>query len=418
LVGKALLIRGARQLVTLRGPSGPRRGASLRELSIVEDGSVLVLDGVIAEVGPTRRVENLARARGAELLDAAGRVVMPGLVDCYAHLVSGPPRLSDWEARLASPPERELGVWERAVAAGVAAVRDTPSGRLEYQARRVVAAMVRHGTTTVESRSGYGLDETGEVKSLRVASRLDGGPVDVVRTFFGARTVPGEYSGRSEEYLAWIEGELLPKTRRRGLAEFVDVACGERAFGYEAARGYLDRARALGFRLRVRGSAALAVETGAISVSGVEAPLAFDAERLARSATIAVLTPGAAFYSGSRRSPARTLIEYGAAVAVATGHDSVLCPTVSLPAVLSIACTELRMTPGEALSSATINAAHALGRAQRCGSLECNKYADIVLLNAGDYRELPFRFGSNLVHMTIKRGEIIYREGDVVWGEG
>ncbi len=408
-------MRGARQLITLRGPSGPRRGPALRELSIIEDGSLLAVNGVIADVGPTRRVENLAQARGAQIIDATGCVVLPGLVDCYAHLVSGPPRLAEWEIRIASPPEREPGVWERALAAGVAAVRDTASGRLEHQARHVVAAMARHGTTTVEGRSGYGLDETGEAKLLRVAARLDGAPVDVVRTFFGARAVPAEFSGRSEEYLEWLGRELLPKIRRRGLADFVDVACGDRAFGYEAARRYLDRAAGLGFRRRVRGNACLAVETGAASVSGVEAPLAFDAERLARSATIAVLTPGAAFYSGSRRSPARTLIEHGAAVAVATGHDSVLCPTVSLPAVLSIACTELRMTPAEAVSSATINAAHALGRAGQCGSLECNKSADILLLNAGDYRELPFRFGSNLVRMTIKRGEIIYREGNVSW---
>jgi imidazolonepropionase len=410
-----LLVRGARQLLTLRGPSGPRRGQALNELGIVEDGVLLISDGVISQVGPARRVENLAEARGARELDATGRVVMPGFVDCYAHLVSGPPRLPEWEARLAAIPEREHSVWEQALSAGVEAVRATPSGRLEHQARRVVAAMIRHGTTTVEARSGYGLDETGEFKTLRVAARLDGAPIDVVRTFFGARTVPAEFSGRAEEYLEWLGGEMLGKVHRRGLASYVDVSCGERAFPHDAARQYLERARALGFRLRVRGSAALAVEMGAVSASGIETPLAFDAERLAASSTIAVLTPGVAFHSGSRRSPARTLIEHGAAVATATGQDSVLCPTVSLPAVLSIACTELRMTPAEAVSSATINAAHALGRGARCGSLEYNKDADIILLNAGDYRELPFRFGTNLVHMTLKRGAIVYEEGAIAW---
>lgn len=412
-----LLVRGARQLLTLRGPSGPRRGSALRELAIIEDGALLIENGVIVEVGASRRVENLAKARGAEVIDATGRVVMPGFVDCYAHLVSGPPRLLEWEMRLTAPPEREPGVWERAMAAGVAAVRETPGGRLEHQARRVVAAMIRHGTTTVEARSGYGLDETGEFKSMRVANRLSAGPIDLVRTYFGARAVPPEFVGRGEEYLAWIRETVLEKVRRRRLAEFVDVSCGERAFPYEAARRYLEQARLCGFRTRVRGSVSLALEAGAVSVSGVEAPLAFDAERLAQSATIAVLTPGAAFYSGSRRSPARTLIEFGAAVAVATGYDSVLCPTVSLPAVLSIACTELRMTPAEAITAATFNAAHALGRAAWCGSLEINKDADLLMLNAGDYRELPFRFGSNLIHMTIKRGAVIYQEGDIAWPE-
>ncbi len=255
----------------------------------------------------------------------------------------------------------------------------------------------------------------GELKSLRVARALAGGPVDVVRTFFGARTVPAEFAGRPAEYLEWLGGEMLVTVQRRGLAEFVDVACGERAFGYEASKAYLQRAAGLGFGCRVRGSAALAVETGASSVSGVEAPLAFDAERLASSPTIVVLTPGAAFHSGSRRSPARTFIEHGVAVAVATGHDSVLCPTLSIPMVLSIACAELRMTPAEALTAVTINAAHVLGCAGRAGSLEQGKDADLLLLNAGDYRELPFRFGSNLVHRTIKRGEIVYEEGNVAW---
>ena len=387
----------------------------MRDLGIIEDGALLISGGVITNVGSTRRIENLAEARSAEVIEAAGRVVMPGFVDCYAHLVSGPPGLAEWEMRIAAAPEREHGAWERALAAGVEAVRATPAGRLEHQARGVVAAMIRHGTTTVEARSGYGLDETGEIKTLRVAARLDGAPIDVVRTFFGARAVPAEFAGRGEEYLTWLEAEMLPKIRKRGLAGFVDISCGDRAFSPELARRYLDRARALGFRFRVRGSPALAVETEALSVSGIETPLAFDAERLARSGTIAVLTPGTAFHSGSRRAPARTLIEHGVAVAVATGHDSVLCPTVSLPAVLSIACTELRMTPAEAISSATINAAHALGQAPRCGSLEYNKDADIILLNADDYRELAFRFGSNLIHRTIKRGMIVYEEGAIAW---
>ncbi len=414
---KTLLVRGARQLVTLRGPSGPRRGPALRDLSIIEDGALLIAGGVITNVGPTRRVENLAEARSAEVIDATGRVVMPGLVDCYAHLVSGPPRLAEWETRIAAAPEQKRGVWEAALAAGVATVRATPAGRLEHQARRVVAAMIRHGTTTVEGRSGYGLDEAGEIKTLRVAAKLDGSPVDVVGTFFGARAVPAEFAGRGEEYLDWLGGEMLAKVRKRGLAEFADVSCGGRAFPPQAARRYLEQARTLGFRCRVRGSAALAIEAEAHSVSGVDAPLAGDAESLARSGAVAVLTPGAAFHAGSRRSPARTLVEAGAAVALATGHDSVLSPTLSLPAVLSIACAELRMTPAEAIVAATVNAAHTLGRAARCGSLEYSKDADVILLNAGDYRELPFRFGSNLVHTTIKRGAIIYKEGSIAWPE-
>lgn len=384
---------------------------------MIEDGALLIDGGVIASVGPTRRVENLAEARSADVIDATGRVVMPGLVDCYAHLVSGPPRLAEWETRITAAPAQEQEMREAALAAGVDAVRATPAGRLEHQARRVVAAMIRHGTTTVEGRSGYGLDEAGELKSLRVAARLDGAPVDVVGTFFGARSVPVEFSGRDEEYLNWLGDEMLAKVRKRQLAEFVDIAYGVRAFTPPGARRYLEQARALGFQCRVRDSAALAVEMGAVSVSGIDSPLAEDAHILGQSSVVAVLTPGAAFHAGRRRSPARNLIEHGAAVAIATGHDSILSPTLSLPAVLAIACAELRMTPAEAIVSATVNAAYALGRGARCGSLEYNKDADVLLLNAGDYRELPFRFGSNLVYTTIKRGAIIYTEGAIAWPE-
>ncbi|MBI4873898.1 MAG: amidohydrolase family protein [Acidobacteria bacterium] len=342
-----LLVRGARQLVTLRGSSGPRRGSALRELSIVADGAVLISDGVIMDVGATRRVENLAAARQAREIDASGRVVLPGLVDCCAHLVAGPLRL-------------------------------------EHEARRVLAAMVRHGTTTVEARDG-------ELKPLRVATRLNGSPLDVVRTFLATR----------------FEEDPLSKVHRRKLAEFVDVSCGDGAFLH------LEQARRLGFELRVRGSAALAVESGAVSVSGIDGAPPAEVERLAHSNTIAVLTPGTAFHGGGPRSPARAWLDQGVALAIATGYHPAQCPSPSLPMAVALACAELRLTPAEAIAAATINAAHALGCAARRGSLEYFKDGDLILLNAGDYRELPLRFGCNLVHMTVKRGAIIYREGTV-----
>ncbi len=419
---KNLLVRGARQLVTLRGPAGPRRGPALRDLAVIEDGALLISGGRITAVGPSRRVENLGEARQAEALDVYGHVVMPGFVDSHTHLVAGPPRLLDYEMRILGADDRRIAEASGGHMASLPALRAAGAAALRDQARRALEAFARHGVTTLEAKSGYGLDEAAEKRTLRVLAALDGDPLDIVPTYFGARAVPPEFAGRADDYIEWMTARMLPRIRKAKWARFVDACCDERAFSCEQARRYLGAARALGFSLKVQaerfsrtGGAWLGAELEAASVDHLVLAGERDADALARSATVATLLPGAAFHpGGGRQAPARMLIDRGAAVALATGYDAASSPTCSMPMMLSLASAQMRMTPSEAISAATINGAHAIRRADRCGSLEYGKDADLLVLNAADYRELPFRFGMNLVRMTIKRGEIIYREGKVL----
>ena len=417
-----ILLRGARQLLTLRGPAGPRRGTALGELGIVQDGAVLIRDGRIDDLGQGRRVENLASARGAREIDVTGRVVLPGFVDSHTHLTWGPPRLAGFEVSSGRRQPLDRAAMSRAALACAQTLRTSPSRTLERQARERLAMFVRHGTTTLEAQSG-GFDHTSDLKALRVLEKLTESPLDVTPTYCGAHALPSEYEGRAHEYVEWIISEMLPLVRRRRLAASADVWCGRGALSIDDARRYLVAARAAGFALRVHaeqfshdGGARLAVEVGAASAGHLQFADRDDIAILAQSSTIATLTPGAAFHLGlDRRPPGRALVDQGAAVALATDFSPVTSPTCSMPMVLSLACTDMRMTPAEAVSAATINGAHALGCADRVGSLEEGKYADLTVFDVPDYREIPYTFGVNLVSMTIKRGVVLYRRGDVEW---
>ena len=401
-----ILLHGARQLLTLRGPAGPRRGAGLEEMGIIQDGALLIREGRIFAVGQGRRVENLAEARDAVEIDATRRVVLPGFVDSHTHLISGPPRLAG-----------------EGLSSSVTAVRAIPSQTLERQARLLIGKFLRHGTTTLEAKSGYGLDRTGEMKSLRVLAKLGHSCPDVIPTYFGAHAVPPEYTVRPHEYVDWMCEAMLPLIRRRKLARFVDVCCGREAFRIDDARRYLESARDLGFGLKIQaeqfshsGGARLAVELGAISADHLVHADSADVALLARSSTIATLLPGPVFHLGlDRYAPAKDLIAQGAAVALATGYNPITSPTCNMQMVLSLACARMQMSPAQAIAAATINGACAIGCDDQVGSLESGKCADLTLFDVSDYREIPYHFGVNLVAMTMKRGKILYREQEVEW---
>lgn len=265
------------------------------------------------------------------------------------------------------------------------------------------------------------MDDTGELKILRVQARLRAAPMDVVSTFLCPRTLPAIYRGAAESYISWVCAELLPKIRRKGLARFADFVCDETVFSPEQSRQFLEAARALGFPLKVHagqfrgnGGVRLAVAMNAVSADHLDYADQRDVEVLAGSKTMAVLLPGSSFYLGSgRHAPARALIEAGAAVALATNLNPATSPTYNMQMVVALACMGLRMSPAEALCAATFNAACAIGCEQGVGSLEAGKTADLLVLNAADYREIPYHFGVNLVRMTMKRGVVIYREGAV-----
>jgi imidazolonepropionase len=416
-----LLIHSARQLVTLRGGAGPRRGTEMNRLQIIEDGAVLIEDEVIREVGPTRRLENLAPARKARTISAAGRVVIPGFVDSHTHLVSGPSQLGHEPGAAGPGVPRDA----RSVLPNVMTVRDTTSRRLLATASGVLRQCIAHGTTTIEAKSGYGLNAGGETKIARVLTKLGDMPIDVVPTFFAALVVPPEFEGRPEEYIRWVSEELLPAMHRRGLVRFVDGCCDAGAFTAEQLRPYYQAARTLRLPIKLHASqfaptdAAQLLESFAFSsVDHFEHLDAEGINRVARAATIATVTPAPSFFLGSRKyAPARQLIAAGVPVALASNYSRVTSPTYNMQLVMFLACRELGMTPAEALVAATINGAYAVKLGNRVGSLEPGKQADLLILNVGDYREVAFEFGINLVGVTIKRGAVLFDGSGVKWPE-
>ena len=369
---KVTLVRGARQLLTLRGPSGPRRGADLRNLGIIQDGAVLIADGLIVEVGPSRRLENLALARGAQEVDASGCVVLPGFVDGDVHLVKSAHEMSP--------------------------------RRLRILALRTVEEAVRCGTTAMEVKSGLGLTAAEALKILRVYALLRELPMTIVSTFLA-----GGVDAASRERLV-----------RRKLAEFIEIVCEAEA------RPLLALARQMNLGVKVgAGAIGLGVKLGAISVNKVVEVSERDAMLLRNSQTIATLSPAVVFHgeqeqeeqkqeeqkqeeqkqeeqkqeeqkNDERYAPARLLIDSGAAVTLASGAHQL---NMQIP--IAVACRCMHMTPAEAISASTINGAHAVGRAASIGSIEAGKSADLVILGIPDYRELPYHFGVNLVNLVL-----------------
>ena len=416
------LIRGARQLLTLQGSSAPRRGADLRNLGMIQDGSVLIADGLIREVGPTRRIENLAEARKAEEINAHGKVVLPGFIDSHTHLVSGPARLADYEMRLAGASTDQITQAGGGWTAIYRSMQELPLRTLEAQAWRIVRDTIRQGTTTLEARSGFGVTEAAETKILRTHAAVNHRLGNMVSTFMAAQSLPSELFVSNREYIDWVSTQLLPMVRRRRLAEFFDVSCEENGLTLLEARRLLVAAREQGFKLKLHagqywntGGAQLAVELGAVSLDHAIYLDQDDINALAQSRTVVNLLPGPIFYLGTQRyAPARKLIDRGAIVALATNYNPVTCPTHNMQMILALACTKMNMTPAEAIAACTINGAHAVGRADSIGSIEFGKHADLVMLNVPDYREIPYHFGVNLVDMTMKTGRVIYRASEVL----
>jgi len=360
---------------------------------------VLIRDGQIVEVGPTRRLENLAAARTAAEINAAGRVVLPGFVDCHTHLVfppAGVPNDQDRAARV---------------------VRSSTARRLVFRARAYLEAMARHGTTTVEVKTGCGPDESAEAKVLRVLSSLRTNPVDVVPSFLFR--LPASLNGSAGTAAEFVMTELLPKIRRRKVAQFADVAWDNDPNLAQYFDRFLSTAREMGFRCKIHADhqdPQRAIETAlrhrVVSIDHLEHATEAVAAALAGAGVIATLLPCAAFRHG-RAAPARALIDAGVAVALASNFNPHHTPTLNMQGVVTMACWRLGMSVAEALNAATYNGAHALGCADRVGSIEPGKSADLVLLNTSDYRDLAANIGTNLVHLTMKRGKVIYREGAV-----
>jgi imidazolonepropionase len=414
---RPLLIAHCRQLLTLRGPREARRGRQLAELGAVPDGAVLIHDGRVEAVGSTRSVERHPLARQAQKCSAKGFVVLPGFVDSHTHLIFPASRAEEYEQRIAGATYEQIARRGGGILSTVRKLRRTPAARLYQQAHAWLTEFAAHGTTTVEAKSGYGLNLAAEIKSLETIRRLHReGPVELVPTFLGAHVVPPEHHRRPARYVDLLVRRMIPTVAARGLAEFCDVFCDRGAFSPTQARLILTAARVCGMELRLHaeqlartGATRLAVQLHATSADHLERINRNDIRALARSRTICTLLPGTVFHLGkSRYAPARALMEAGAAVALATDFNPGTAPTVSMPMILSLACTQMQMTPAEAISAATVNAAHALRRADRLGSLEPGKQADLCAFELSDYREIPYYFGTHLCRWTLKQGRVIH----------
>jgi imidazolonepropionase len=418
-VSNSLLISGASQIVTLRG-RGPRRGSGLSQIGLIHGGAILVRDGLIAAVGPAARVEGLAASRKAERVDVGGRVVLPGFVDAHTHLIHAASRAEEYELRIRGASYEEIARKGGGILNSVKKLRAATADELKSRARGFLEQFAEHGTTTIEAKSGYGLDVTSELRILSLHKELDAEqPLEIVSTFLGAHVVPSEYratTGARRQYLELLEERLIPEVAQNGLAEFCDVFCERSAFSLSESRSVLQAGKARGLALRIHaeqlsstGATRMGIELGAASCDHLEYLKSADIRALGKSKTVATLLPGCDFHLGLERyAPARELIDAGAIVALATDFNPGTSPTLSMPMILSLACTQLRMTPAEAITAATINAAYSLGREKRIGSIEAGKQADIGVFEVADYREIPYYFGLNRCWMTMKRGDVVH----------
>jgi imidazolonepropionase len=418
-VADSLLITGASQLLTLRG-SGPRRGSSLSNPGIIKDGALLVRDGLIEDIGTRAEMESLPEARSAEKLDVGGRVVLPGFVDSHTHLIHAASRAEEYELKIEGASYEEIARKGGGILNSVKKLRAATSAALKERALGALKKFAGHGTTTLEAKSGYGLEVAGELKILGLHKELNAAqPVEIVSTFLGAHVVPTEYRGKAdgaERYIKLLSESLMPRIGEARLAEFCDVFCDRGAFTIEQAKRILQAGRQWGMSPRLHaeqltrtGAAQLAVQMKAASCDHLEQVNKSDMRALGKSETVATILPGCDFHLGLEQyAPARALIDAGAIVALATDYNPGTSPTVSMPMILSLACTQLRMTPAEAIAAATINAAYALRREKMIGSLEIGKQADLAVFEVADYREIPYYFGVNHCWMTVKRGRVIY----------
>jgi len=347
-------------------------------------------------------------------------VVLPGFVDSHTHLIHAASRAEEYELKIQGASYEEIAKKGGGILSSVKKLRAASSEALKSRARAALEEFASYGTTTVEAKSGYGLDTTSELKILGLQRELNREqPLEIVSTFLGAHTVPTEFRGKPNgpgRYIALLLEEMLPEVVNDGLAEFCDVFCDRGAFTREQSRRILSEGKQCGLAPRVHaeqlsrtGATQLAVELGAASCDHLEQVNAADIRALGKSRTVATLLPGCDFHLGWKQyAPARKLIEAGAVVALATDYNPGTSPTVSMPMILSLACTQLRMTPAEAIAAATINAAYALQREKKVGSLEAGKQADVAVFEVEDYREIPYYFGMHRCWMTVKSGEIIY----------
>jgi imidazolonepropionase len=405
-----LLIQNAAQLVTCASPGGPKRQEAMSDVGLIVDGAVAVADGKIVAVGLSTEV--CADHSARKTIDASGKVVCPGFVDPHTHVVFAGDRVAEFELRLKGASYMEIMAAGGGIVSTMSAVRGATIAQLVDETRPRLDAMLALGTTTVEVKSGYGLNTQSELNC------------DLVPTFLGAHTVPPEYKGRTDAYVDLVIQDMLPAAAAwhsnspfagQGRPLFCDVFCEANVFDLEQSRRVLEAGLALGLPAKIHadefrnlGGVAAAVALKAISADHLDVTPSAEIEALANSSTIAVVIPAVNFNFGSTHfANARAIIDAGAALALSTDINPGSAPCPSMPLVMAIACRYQKLLPAEALNASTVNAAYAVGLGNQLGSIEVEKQADFLLIDAPDYRHLAYQFGGNLVAGVVKKGRLV-----------
>ena len=415
---KNLIIKNASQVVTCSGFAG-KRGREMNDLHVIEGGTVVVTDGRISHV--LRAGEPLpVDEAGYTVIDATGKALLPGFVDPHTHFVFGGYREEEFSWRMRGDSYMEIMNRGGGIVNTTKATREASEDELFEVGRRRLDAMLRLGITTVEGKSGYGLDRDTEMKQLRVMRRLnEAHPADIVSTFMGAHATPAEWKGREDEFIDFNIREMFPLVAKEGLAEFADIFCEKDVFTIEQSRRYLQAAREQGFKLKIHadeivqfGGAELAGELHCVSADHLLQASDAGIRAMADAGVVATLLPLTAFSLRETFARGREMIDAGCMVALATDLNPGSSFSASVPLLFALACIYMKLSPEEAVTAFTINSAAAIDRADRIGSIDVGKQGDLVLLQFPSYKFLPYHVGMNIVDTVIKQGEVVVKNGE------
>ena len=410
-----LMIIHAAALTTSRG-SEAQAGKAMDTLEVIPDGALRIEEGTITAVGATDDVMAAGTTDGFTIIDAAGKAVLPGFVDSHTHFIFGGYRADEFAWRLQGKSYMEIMAQGGGIASTVKATRRTDLETLVERGRRRLDAMLGFGVTTVEGKSGYGLDRDTEIRQLEAMAVLNREhPLEIVPTYLGAHAIPGEYKARGDAYIDFIMATVLPELATRGLAEFCDVFCEDHVFSVAQSRRLLSRAKALGFKLTLHadeivalGGAELAAELGAVSADHLLQASDAGIQGMANAGVVATLLPITAFGLKEPYARGRFMIDQGCAVALATDFNPGSCFSNSIPLLMALATLHMGLSPEEALTAITLNGAAAIDRADRVGSLEVGKQGDAVILEYPSHRFMPYHLGVNIVEKVVKQGRLVF----------
>ena len=417
-----LIIKNIGKLVTMEGSFLPRTGKQMNELTILENAYIAVVEGKIFQVGTGEDYRELA-GESTIIDDASGMLVTPGLVDSHTHLVHGGSRENEFSKKLNGVPYIQILQEGGGILSTVNATKKATFDELYNKAKKSLDRMLEFGVTTVEEKSGYGLELDTEMKQLEVAHKLhENHPVDLVHTFLGAHAIPPEYKGNNEAYIRLLVEEIMPKVKELDLAEFCDVFCEEGVFSVEESEYILSKAKELGYKLKIHadeivpiGGAELAARLGCVSADHLMAASDEGLQDMSKKGVIANILPGTSFNLNKKSADGRKMIDMDVPVSLSSDYNPGSCPSENIQFVMQLGCLNLKMTPNEVLTAVTINAAHCIDRANEIGSIEVGKKADIAIFDAPNVEYLMYHFGINHIDRVYKEGKLVVENKHVVY---